>query len=110
MNMLHLDFMKVDTSVNGKENTSVMTRAFSKLSIATVTLNQKAKWLQKPWSICGFTLTESQPKYTVIRGNALISIQQNNCVNYAVYNNLPLHCIILTGVLHVNTSIAHYKI
>ena len=48
MDLLLIDFMKLDPSKNGKENVLVMMDAFSKFCIAVVTPNHKAKWLQKP--------------------------------------------------------------
>ena len=40
MDLLCIDFMKVDPSKDGKENVLVMTDAFSKFSVAVVTPNQ----------------------------------------------------------------------
>ena len=42
LDLLCLDFTKVDPSRTGKENVLVMTNAFSKFSVAVVTPNQKA--------------------------------------------------------------------
>ena len=43
INLLCIDFMKVDPSKDGKENVLVMTNVFSKFSVAVVTPNQQAK-------------------------------------------------------------------
>ena len=43
MDLLCIDFMKVDPSKDGKENVLVMTDAFSKFSVAVVMPNQQAK-------------------------------------------------------------------
>ena len=43
MDLLCIDFMKVDPSKDGKENVLVMTDAFSKFSVAVVTTNQQVK-------------------------------------------------------------------
>ena len=43
MDLLCIDFMKVDPSKDGKENVLVMTDAFSKFSAAVVMTNQQAK-------------------------------------------------------------------
>ena len=47
MNLLCIDFMKVDLSKDGKENLLVMTNAFSKFSEAVVVPNQQAKTVAK---------------------------------------------------------------
>ena len=47
MDLLCIDFMKVDPSKDGKENVLVMTDAFSKFIVAVVTPNQQAKTVAK---------------------------------------------------------------
>ena len=47
MDLLCIDFMKVDPSKDGKENVLVMTDAFSKFSVAIVMPNQQAKIVAK---------------------------------------------------------------
>ena len=47
MDLLLIDFMKLDPSRNGKENVLVMMDAFSKFCVAVVTPNQKAKMVAK---------------------------------------------------------------
>ena len=47
MDLLCIDFMKVDPSKDGKENVLVMTDAFSKFSVAVVMPNQQAKTVAK---------------------------------------------------------------
>ena len=47
MDLLLIDFMKLDPSKNGKENVLVMTDAFSKFCVAVITPNQKAKMVAK---------------------------------------------------------------
>ena len=47
MDLLCLDFMKLDPSMNGKENVLVMMDTFSKFSVAVVTPNHKAKTVVK---------------------------------------------------------------
>ena len=47
MDLLCIDFMKVDPSKDGKENVLVMTNAFSQFSVAVVMLNQQAKTAAK---------------------------------------------------------------
>ena len=47
MDLLCIDFMKVDLSKDGKENVFVMTAAFSKFSVAVVMSNQQAKTIAK---------------------------------------------------------------
>ena len=43
MDLLCIDFMKVDLSKNWKENVLVLTNAFSKFSVAVVMPNQQVK-------------------------------------------------------------------
>ena len=47
IDLLCIDFMKVDPSKDGKENALVMTDAFSKFSVAVVMPNQQAKTVAK---------------------------------------------------------------
>ena len=47
MDLLCMDFMKVDPSKHGEENVLVMSDAFSKFSVAVVMLNQQAKTVVK---------------------------------------------------------------
>ena len=47
MDLLCIDFMKVDPSEDGKENVLVMTDAFLKFSVAVVTPNQQGKTVVK---------------------------------------------------------------
>ena len=47
MDLLFIDFMKVDPSKDGKENVLVMTDAYSKLSVAVVMPNQQVKIVAK---------------------------------------------------------------
>ena len=47
MDMLLVDFMKLDPSKNGKKNVLVMMDAFSKICIEVITPNQKAKMIAK---------------------------------------------------------------
>ena len=47
LDLLCLDFTKIDPSKTGKENVLVMTDAFSKFSVAVVTPNQKALTVAK---------------------------------------------------------------
>ena len=47
LDLLCLDFTKVDPSKTGKENVLVMTDAFSKFSVAVITSNQKALMVAK---------------------------------------------------------------
>ena len=47
MDLLLVDFMKLDPSKNEKKNVLVMIDAFSKFCVAVVTLNQKAEMVAK---------------------------------------------------------------
>ena len=47
MDLLLIDFMKLDSNKKGKENVLVMTDAFSKFCVAVVTPKQKAKMVAK---------------------------------------------------------------
>ena len=47
MDLLCIDFMKVDLSKDGKENVLVMTDAFSKFSVAVVMPNQQVEAIVK---------------------------------------------------------------
>ena len=47
MDLLCIDFMKVEPSKDGKENVLIMTDAFSKFSVAVVMHNQQAKTVAK---------------------------------------------------------------
>ena len=47
LDLICLDFTKVDPSQDGKENVLVITDAFSKFAVAVVTPNQKAQTVAK---------------------------------------------------------------
>ena len=47
MDLLCIDFMKVDPSKDGKENVLVMTDAFSKFSVTVVMPNQQVETVAK---------------------------------------------------------------
>ena len=47
MDLLLVDFMKLDPSKNGKENVLIMMDAFSKFCVAVITPNQRAKMVAK---------------------------------------------------------------
>ena len=47
MNLMLVDFMKLDPSKSGKDNVLVMTDTFSKFNVAVMTPNQKAKMVAK---------------------------------------------------------------
>ena len=47
LDLVCLDFIKIDLSKSGKENVLVITDAFSKFSLAVCTLNQMAKTVAK---------------------------------------------------------------
>ena len=47
MDLLYLDFMKLDPSESGKENVLVMTDVFSKFNVVVITQDQRAKTVVK---------------------------------------------------------------
>ena len=49
MDLMCIDFMKVDPSKDGKENILILTPAFTKFSKAFVTPNQKAITLEQKY-------------------------------------------------------------
>ena len=69
LDLLCLDFMKIDPSKTDKENVLVMTDAFSKFSVAVVTPNQKALTVQKPLLKNGSTCMAYHQGYIAIREN-----------------------------------------
>ena len=73
MDLLCIDFMKVDPSKDGKENVLVMTDAFSKFSVAVVMPNQRVKTVVKALVDKCFTLTGHKEEYTVTRVKVLIT-------------------------------------
>ena len=92
MDLLCLDFTKIDPSRTGKENVLVITDAFSKFSVAVITPNQKALTVAKVPGTSGFMCVEFQPVYTVIKGSALIMTSLKHCVK----------CMELTNHSHVH--------
>ena len=67
MTLLHIDFMKVDPSKDGKENVLVMTDALSKFSVTVLCPTNRQKQEPKPWWISGFTLMVSYPEFILTR-------------------------------------------
>ena len=71
LDLLCFDFLKVDPSRDGKENTLVLTDAFTKFSQAFNTNNQKALITTKNLVENGSMYMKSQPTFTVIRVEVL---------------------------------------
>ena len=84
MDLLCIDFLKVDLRKDGKENGLVMMDAFSKFSVAVVMPNQQVKTVAKPWWKSGSTLMESHLEYTVTRVKVLIMNSLSNCARFMV--------------------------
>ena len=72
MDLLCIDFTKVDPSKSGKENILVLTDAFTKFSQAFVTPNQKAHTIAKFWWTSGFMYMASLHEYIVTKASPLI--------------------------------------
>ena len=84
MDLLCIDFMKVDPSKDGKENVLVMTNVFSKFSVAVLTPDQQAKSVAKALVISGFTLTEYHQENIATRVKALTTKSLSNCARVMV--------------------------
>ena len=105
LDLLCLDFTKVDPSKTGKGNVLVMTDAFSKFSVAVVTPNQKhSQWLRPLWKN-GSTCMEYRRGYIVIKEDPLTMKWSDHFVNYTVYNSHSRVHTILGIMLNVSASI-----
>ena len=71
LDLLCINFMKVDPSRDGKENILVLTDVFNKFSQAFITNNQKALTITKILINNGFMSMEFWPTFTVIRAKVL---------------------------------------
>ena len=71
MDLLCIDFMKVDPSKDGKENVLVMTYAFSKFSVAVAMSNQQVKTVAKALAEKWFNLMAYQQEFIVTRERVL---------------------------------------
>ena len=91
MDLLCIDFTKVDPSKSSKENILVLTDAFTKFSQVFVTPNQKALPWQKYWWTSGFMYMASPHKYIVTKAGPLITKLCNICMLCMVLSNPPPH-------------------
>ena len=73
MDLLCIDFTKVDPSKSGKENILVLTDAFTKFSQMFITTNQKALTMAKILVESGFTCMVFPHKYIVTKAGVLIT-------------------------------------
>ena len=79
LDLVCLDFTKVDPSKGGKENVLVMTDAFTKFSVAVTTNNQQALTVAKALVERCFTCMAYQLAYTVTRVKASITKSSMLC-------------------------------
>ena len=93
MDLMCIDFTKVDPSKYGKENILVLTDAFTKFSQAFVTPNQKAitvaKILVDRWFMCMVFLHVC----TAVKAIALTMRSCHICMPCMGLSNLPTHAI-----------------
>ena len=100
MDLLCIDFMKVDLSKDGKENVLVMTGAFLKFSVAVVTPNQQTKTVAKAlvdkWFYTYGIPTGIHSNQGKSFDNKIIeqlckiySVKQSNTTPYKSHNNSP---------------------
>ena len=71
MDLLCIDFTKVDPSKSGKENILVLTDAFTKFSQAFITPDQKVLTFAKYWWTSGFMYMAFQHKFIVTKAGVL---------------------------------------
>ena len=72
LDLVCLDFTKIDPSKTGKENVLVITDTFTKFSLAVCTPNQPAKTVAKILIENGFTYTEFLHESIAIKADASI--------------------------------------
>ena len=89
MDLLYIDFTKVDPSKSGKENILVLTDTFTKFSQASVTPNQKVLTIAKYWWTSGFMYMASLQEYIVTKAGVLITKYYNICMLCTVLSNPP---------------------
>ena len=84
MDLLCIDFMKVEPSKDGKENVLVMTDALSKFSVAVITPNREkltvAKALLDKW----FYTYGIPARIHSNQGNILTTKSLSNCARFMV--------------------------
>ena len=102
MDLLHIDFMKVDLSKDGKENVLVRTNAFSKFSVAVVMPNQQAKTVAKALVGKWFYAYGIPTRTHSNEGKSFDSKIIEQLCKFMVSNNPTLHHIILLAIHHVS--------
>ena len=104
MDLLLIDFMKLDPSKTGKENVLVMMDAFSKFCVAVVTPNQKAKMdakalIDKWFYTYGIPARihsdqgKSFDNHLIHQLCKLYGIQQSTTTPYNPQGNSPCECL-----------------
>ena len=104
MDLLLVDFLKLDPSKSEKENVLVMTEAFSRFSVAVMTPNQKAEMVAKAlidkWFYTYGIPThihsdqgESFDNHLIVQLCSLYSTQQPTTTSYNPQGNSPCECL-----------------
>ena len=105
LDLLCLDFTKIDPSKTGKENVLVMTDAFSKFSIAVVTPNQKALTVAKALVEKWFHMYRIPSRIHSDQGKSFDNeVIRSICKLYGVQQYSCVHTI-PGAMLNVSTSI-----
>ena len=117
MDILCIDFMKVDPSKDGKENVLVMTDAFYKFSVAVVTPNQQAITVAKALVDKWFYTYGIPSRIHSDQGKSFDNtIIKQLCKIYSVkqstttVNSQSGHHIIHMAIHHASDLTAHCKI
>ena len=84
MDLLCIDFMKVDLSKDGKENVLVMTDTFSKFSVAIVMPGQQTKRIAKGLFDMWFYAYSIPSRIHSDWGKVLIKRSSSNCAKFMV--------------------------
>ena len=102
MDLLCIDFTKVDPSKSGKENILVLTDVFTKFSQVFITPNQKALTVAKIWWTSGFMYVVLPHEYIATKADPLIIKLCNICMLCMVLSNPQPHHTTCVAMLNVN--------
>ena len=104
MDLLCINFTKVDPSKSGKENILVLTDAFTKFSLGFVTPNQKALTIAKILVDKWFYVYGILHKYIVTKAGPLIIKSCNICMLCAVLSSPQTCHTTCVAMLNANSS------
>ena len=107
LDLLCIDFLKIDPSKDSKENMLVLADAFTKFSQTFVTNNQKALTIAKILGDKWFYIYGFWPTFTVIRAEVLKMTSSPICTPCITSSSLQSCHATHVGILYTKDLIVH---